>query len=430
MSPADSDIISAMTQYAQQESLCFANTGSYTYSGDSGYPLLGESVNEIKGINNNSNQFSNSNSSSAYILCAGMASSGYTYCIDSTGYAKETSKTCASRVTSYTCSDGTVQMNTGLFGISATFSTVAPSTNATETIVFTTSSTGGGVAGGQTITIAWPTAWTGLSSLVTGDMTMRNVTQSVNYPLTTSIPSSGQVKWALSASTITFTLASSGVTVHAGDQLKITFGSTNFIQNPAAGNYTIALTSGATDTGSTTVPIVANTVVISGTVNQYMTFALTGNSAALGSLSSSTATQNCADYFDFGTNAPAGGTITYSGTTLTAGNGTDNFGTACVAGCTSSTGTTQFGFNLMHNTAPTTCGTAVAATTGGTPIGTVAAGYSTANTYQFHTGDTIASASAPIASTRYYLAFLANVSALQAAGSYTTNLTFTAAATY
>ena len=316
-----------------------------------------------------------------------------------------------------------------LSGISALFSTVAPSTNATETIVFTTSSTGGGVAGGQTITIAWPTAWTGLSSLVTSDITMQDITTVTTETLSSTGPTVLQVKWALSGSTMTFTLGS-GVSIAAGDILAFKFGSTNFIQNPVAGTYAIALTSGASDTGSATVVIAANSVVISGTVNQYMTFALTGNSAALGSLQSTSATQNCADYFDFGTNAPLGGSVSYAGTTLTAGNGTDNFGTACVAGCTSSAGTTQFGFNLMHNTSPTTCGTTVAATTSGNPIGSVSSGYNTAGTYQLHSGDTIAFTTGPIVSTRYYLAFLANMSALQAAGLYTTNLTFTAAATY
>ena len=323
---------------------------------------------------------------------------------------------------------GKVSATTYLSNLSDTMSTVAPSVVASHAIIFKSTS---GITASQTITIAFSSGWV-TTGLTVGDITMAYGTTSA---CGSSLTMSGATGFTPtnSSPTITLTAGASLSSIPAGDFICINISSaTTAITNPSAGSYTITLTTTNDAATTITVVIVANSVVVSGTVNQSMTFSLTGNSAALGQITTGTAIQNCADYFDFATNASGGGSVTYTGVTLTAANGTDTFaGTGeCATGCTSNTAHTQFAFNLMHNTAPTTCGTAAAATTSGTPIGTVATGYNTGGTYQFHTGDTIASCSAPIVSTRYYIAFLANISPTQPAGNYSTNLTFTASATY
>jgi len=87
------------------------------------------------------------------------------------------------------------------------------------------------------------------------------------------------------------------------------------------------------------------------------------------------------------TNAGSGYVITVNGATLTSGGNTI---TAMNAATTSVPGTGQFGLNLKANSTPSV-GTEVAPAANGTNYrGQAAAGYSTADTFKFTTGDTVA----------------------------------------
>ena len=155
---------------------------------------------------------------------------------------------------------------------------------------------------------------------------------------------------------------------------------------------------------------------------QTLTFSLGASSLALGTLSSS-AVVSGSHTMSLSTNASSGMVVTYSGLTLTSGANTI---TACAAGCTSTTGTKQFGINAVANTTPTIG----AACSGTNPIAAAATNYLTANSFRFVSGETIVSSTGSINSTTCTVSYMTNISAVTAAGSYTTTLTYVATATF
>jgi hypothetical protein len=130
------------------------------------------------------------------------------------------------------------------------------------------------------------------------------------------------------------------------------------------------------------------------------------NGAATGSASTTTA-----HTMTVGTNAPTGYTLTYNGPTLTSG--VNTIAPATIAGsATGTTGTAQFAL-----------GVAVTGTA------TATAGYETvSNNWKFvaSTASQIASATGPVASDSIAARYISNIPALQAAGSYSTNLDYVA----
>ena len=89
----------------------------------------------------------------------------------------------------------------------------------------------------------------------------------------------------------------------------------------------------------------------------------------------------------------------------------------------SSAGTEEFGINLKANTSPATFGSDPSPQPDGTfATGIAAPGYDTANQYKYNTGDIIArtpAASSGWGLTNYTISYIANISVLTPAGSYT-----------
>src|SRR5581483_111934 len=163
-------------------------------------------------------------------------------------------------------------------------------------------------------------------------------------------------------------------------------------------------------------------VLPSASAAQSITFSLGSSSVSLGTLSASSVKSGSHTIL-VSTNAVSGMSITVTGTTLKSGANTI---TACSSGCSSTTGTSQFGINLVANSSPS-----VGANPSGTaPIGVAAANYNTANTFRFNSGDTIASSSGPINTTTYTVSYLANISNAVAAGTYSSSLTYVATANF
>lgn len=210
--------------------------------------------------------------------------------------------------------------------------------------------------------------------------------------------------------------------VAANDKIIITYDGTNSI-NASAGTYVIAISGTFGDSGNITVQIITDDqVAVSSTVNQSLTFSLGSNSLALGTLSSTVAASS-SHTLTVATNAASGMATTVAGATLTSGANTID---ACAAGCSSTTGSEQFGINLKDNTTPNIGAEA----TGTAPIGLAATGYATADSFKFATGATIASSASGINSTVFTVSYIANITGATEAGSYTTTFTYTATATY
>lgn len=135
------------------------------------------------------------------------------------------------------------------------------------------------------------------------------------------------------------------------------------------------------------------------------------------------------------TNAGFGYTITVNGPTLTSGSNTIAGMAAAGLGVR---GTAQFGMNLKANTtltSTTAIGTEVAPVpNNGNYRGQASAGYDSVDNFKFVTGDTVAKSDNLTAGASdaqiYTVSYIANVPGSQAAGTYTTTLTYICTATF
>jgi hypothetical protein len=189
---------------------------------------------------------------------------------------------------------------------------------------------------------------------------------------------------------------------------------------------------GALDTG-TVAAAVANQISVTGTVPEILDFCAfqtgstcgggSGTTVALGALSDSAATTGTS-VFIAGTNASTGYVVQYTGATLTSGSNTIT--ATGTTGASSATNSSQFGINVANNTSPTVG----AAPSGGS--GTGSTNYATANTFSYvaSTLTQIASASAPTSDTLFTVSYLANISASQVPGAYSTTLTYICTPTF
>ncbi|HEY5550129.1 MAG TPA: hypothetical protein VIK37_02950 [Candidatus Saccharimonadales bacterium] len=98
----------------------------------------------------------------------------------------------------------------------------------------------------------------------------------------------------------------------------------------------------------------------------------------------------------------------------------------------SSPGTEQFGINLVANTSPVSFGNDPSPQPNSTfATGQAAAGYGTANNFKYTVGDTVAqTAGSGWGLTNYTVSYIANISVLTPAGSYTMIHDLVAVATY
>lgn len=324
-----------------------------------------------------------------------------------------------------------------LSSLSNTMSRLKTSTLSNHTVQFITPT--GVTAFSQTITVTFPAGFTmGTFNILNVDLAVSSEASCSGFTDRTIATSAGSDVWgaAQAGQIITFTAPSSGTIgtsgVPAGRCVQIEIGSnaaqggagSTQITNPASANqYNITIAGTFGDTGTIGVRVIADDqLAVTATVDPILTFTITDNTVALGTLSASAAT-TATEQFVVATNADLGYAVRISGTTLTHANTSDTI-TAMSSATTSSVGTEQFGINLVSNSSPSVG----SAPSGGT--GAAATGYSTANNFKFVTGETIASASGPSANTTFTISFLANIGAQTEAGAYSTTLTLVCTGTF
>lgn len=216
--------------------------------------------------------------------------------------------------------------------------------------------------------------------------------------------------------------------IAASDKLIISYDNTNAANATTANNYvvTIAVAGSTTENGSFAIPIITNDqVVVSTTIDPYITFNLTTNSVTLtksgGGNPDSSHTgynQGAANTLEAYTNAASGYGITYYGDTLKY-NG--NSIAAMATKTTSTTNTEQFGINLKQNTTPST-----GANKSGSGSGTAASDYDTADQFRYIVNTTTPLASAGVAtlSNIFTVTYIVNVGQTTPAGAYSTTITY------
>jgi hypothetical protein len=213
---------------------------------------------------------------------------------------------------------------------------------------------------------------------------------------------------------------------------------------------TIDATGGSTDAGAVTAST-ADPIILSGTMPESLVFCTgatvtttlgvpdcstaTSGAISFNQLFSPTDTASASSQMAASTNAGSGYAITVNGPTLTSG---ANTVTAMASATTGVRGISQFGINLKLNTTATTTvavGGEVAPVSNGTNYKAQAeTGYNTVDTFRFVPGDVVAdSGNGGLGATDaqiYTASYIVNVPGSQAAGTYTTTLTYICTPTF
>jgi len=201
------------------------------------------------------------------------------------------------------------------------------------------------------------------------------------------------------------------------------------VTNPSATNSTFFMRITTYSDAAWTTPIdtgdvatsTAGQITVTASVDETLTFTLATATVALGTLTTSS-TGTGTSSMTVGTNGSTGYSIGYAGSTLTSGTNT----ITAMAGAASNQNSSQFGINLMSNTTPS-----IGSNVSGSGTGTASVGYNASNSFKFNTaGDTVASATLPTLTNVFTTSYIANINAVQAAGAYSTILTYTATANF
>ena len=180
----------------------------------------------------------------------------------------------------------------------------------------------------------------------------------------------------------------------------------------------------------------ATQVTVNAQVDEILTFcvytgvncAAAGSTVDLGVLTPSS-TGVGVSYMDAGTNAGSGFAVQYNGPTLTSGGNTISaVGNTAAA---STVGLAQFGINATGaNAAPAVTGSQTP--TGVAPIGVPSSNYNTADQYAYlaSTPTTLANSTSGANTTKYSVSYIANINSSQAAGAYTSTITYICTATF
>lgn len=232
---------------------------------------------------------------------------------------------------------------------------------------------------------------------------------------------------------LTLTAPTDGIgaaTLAAGDKVIITYDSSLSYNPSTAGSYQVTMSGTFGDLGMFTVYVLDDDqVVVTGTVNQALTFAISDNAIAFGTLTTANARfagaaagtdgpgSASAHNLTIATNAPTGYNITYNGTTLTSGANT-------IAAATTTSD---------EDGAPGTAQYAIGFSTNGNA--TIATAYNQVTptfNYSFvaSTTTTIVSEIVPTATETISAFYLANISGVTKSGLYTSTITYTATANF
>lgn len=328
---------------------------------------------------------------------------------------------------------------------SDTVSSMKASTASNHEIKFVTPS---GVDAGEAIILTFSAGFTGVTNIVHTDIdfaegSSNNCSTATFSEKTLAAAASGTTWGADGDSATTVTLTSDTGTVTADRCVRIKIGTNavsqatgaNQISNGAIGSSdTLTISGTFGDSGVLALEIIADDqVTVSAIVSPTLTFTISDNSIYFGVLKASgsscwaqgtdpgnvtcpTVTESEAHTLAASTNATGGYIITMSGNTLTSsGTGSPTITAIGGSNTAASIGTEQFGLRFDAS--------------GGS--GAVTAPYA-ASGYAFDTSQPsqIASASGPSATTTYSARYIANISPLTEAGTYTTTLTYIATATF
>ncbi|MBP6904595.1 MAG: hypothetical protein KBB91_00875 [Candidatus Pacebacteria bacterium] len=325
-------------------------------------------------------------------------------------------------------------------GVKDTMSTQATSATATHTLNWTLVG-GDTIATAETFIIDYVNADFTLNaagSWQTADFALSDGTRSSQAPVAVGAAPScsagvNNYTVAVDATNNTFTITTCASWTASGANANVTFvingttaSGTGTMTNKSAdvSSSLFSITESNGDTASGAVVVEDNSVVaITATVAPTLTFSNSDAAIGFGTLSSGAeryatadaaglSSDTAAHTMTIGTNATTGYTLTYNGATLTNGGNTI---TALTAGITDDAngtpGTSQFGLSV--------------AVTG---TGIAEPGYDNSGTADWKfvasTTSTVASATGPVASDSVDAHYLANITAAQAAGAYSTNLTY------
>ena len=212
------------------------------------------------------------------------------------------------------------------------------------------------------------------------------------------------------------------------------------------------ITGGSTDTG-TVAASTATQIVLTGVMPESLIFCTgatvsttssvpdcataTSGAVSFNQLFSPTDTATATSQMAASTNAGSGYSITVNGPTMTSGSNTVTAMAAAAAGVR---GTSQFGLNLRANTTTTSTPAVgidvapAAGAGGGTYKGEPASGYSTIDQFKFVSGNSVADSSfggaGPTDAQIFTVSYIVNVPGSQAAGTYTTTLTYICTPTF
>lgn len=334
-----------------------------------------------------------------------------------------------------------------LTNMSDTLSSVRIGTSSNHTIVFTTPT---GIAAGSTTQIFFSTS-TGQSQFaIPTTFTFADVDVNIGGPYigsTTlgSVPAGAT--WGVartSSTTILFTVGSTPVAAGQSVYIRMgtnainqTTGTIQIINATTTGNKAIYISGGTstpmTDNGTTTVDLITNdTITISATVLQTLSFSISTTTLYFGNLSSGGAkyasstdpsgasSEVVAHSLAVATNAAQGYSITVQGQTLTSQQyATNTINAIGPTPAVSAIGTEQFGLY---------------ATKAGGVNGTIDPTYATPSSFGYDASATtsalFASGSSPTATETYSLRYIANISATTEAGSYAANLVYVGTANF
>jgi len=328
-----------------------------------------------------------------------------------------------------------------LQNLSDTQSSLKISTLSDHTIQFVTQS---GVGAGQSISITLPAGYaTGTFAIANFDFatsTSASCSGFSNEPLQSGAASGAT--WGVTLATSTLTIISGTATVPANRCVQIRVGSnatfggtgTSTWTNPSTpGAYVINFSGSFGDTGYVTEDIKTDdTIVMSGTVNQSLTFTISTSTLYFGILgagaakfASSTNTagdtaETIAHTLAVGTNAPSGFTLAVRGQTLTSQQNLSNTIDFIGAIAASSTvGTEQFGFRASE--------------TGGLGV-TVSTPFSSATSYGYNatatSSATLAVGTGSTPTSTFSLRYVTNIGAITEAGTYSASLVYVATANF
>ena len=245
--------------------------------------------------------------------------------------------------------------------------------------------------------------------------------------------------WTVSTATAgSLRISKSGNAAAPTGSQTVVFGN---VQNPTTANQTFYARISTFSAANWTSPVdtgvvaasTASQITVNMTVDESLSFCagtsitgqncgtISGSTVSLPSGSASS-TSTGTSVMAAATNAQSGYAISVNGSTLTSGVNTI---AALASQTASSTGSAQFGLNLRSNSSPS-----VGSDPTGTGTGSYNANYGTANQFRFVTGDTVASAGGATNGNTFTVSYIANITASQPAGTYSSVLTYICTPTF